>query len=136
MADPATIRINALLLEREGHFLRVHELEQAAAAILGEPYPFSQPPLPSNQRTKGKSTKRSKATDATPKIRKLTDDESAYRVTYRQQGQTRTEDHASTEALHTLLAAQSRTLDVLHIATLAPDGSELVTLHGTAPTES
>lgn len=52
------IQINTLLLTREELFVRVYALEQAAAAILGEPYPFTRPALPSDIRLKRKPTPR------------------------------------------------------------------------------
>ena len=48
MRPDQQIQINTLLLTREELFVRVHDLEQAAAAILGEPYPFPRPALPSD----------------------------------------------------------------------------------------
>jgi len=48
------IQVNGLLLQREELFVRVHEIEQATAAILGEPYPWA-PALPSDAKLKRKS---------------------------------------------------------------------------------
>ncbi len=131
MTPADQIRIHALLLEREGCFLRVHELEQAAAAILGEPYPFAQPPLPSNQRRKGKGKAKRKAAGAgraaaeeRVRLRKLEAGEAAYRVTYRE-GEVaarREETLPAPEALQTMLAAQGERLTVERIETLDAAG--------------
>lgn len=123
MPDDSQIRINALLLEREALFVRIHEIERAASALLREPYPFARPVLPSDQRGKKKSSARAAAPAAKDKLRKLDDGESAYRVTYRQQGQVRVETHDSFDALRTLLAAQSAQLQVQSIETLDDTGA-------------
>lgn len=126
MSDVSQIRINALLLEREALFVRIHEIERTASALLREPYPFTRPPLPSDLRGKRKSTARGPRTDgATAKdsLRKLETDETAYRVTYRQFGQTKVETHESAEALRTLLAAQGAQLQVLALETVDADGA-------------
>jgi hypothetical protein len=134
MAADSQIRINALLLQREALFVRVHEIEQATAAIFGEPYPFTRPALPSDHRGKRKPSARpgSSATKDKP-LRKLEADEVAYRVTYRQLGQTRTETHDSPDALRTLLASQSEQLQVLIIETITADGASKNIHHSSAP---
>ena len=124
MSSAQTIRLNQLLLEREAQFVRVYDLEQAAAKLLGEPYPFSKPALPSD----GARGKRKPA--AVPRgqpgglnrLRRLEDGETAYRVTYRQFGQTVTEEHEALEAIRTLVASQAAQLQVLEVATLGRDG--------------
>src|SRR6218665_324093 len=103
MSADSQIRINALLLQREALFVRIHEIEGAVSALLREPYPFTRPALPSDQRVKRKAPARAAA--AKDKLRKLESDEAGYRVTYRQQGQVRVETHDSPDALRTLLAA-------------------------------
>jgi hypothetical protein len=126
MSDASQIRINALLLEREALFVRIHEIERAASALLREPYPFTRPPLPSDVRGKRKPAARSPARQeggfTAKDLRKLEPGETAYRVTYRQFGQTRVETHESVEALRTLLAAQSAQLKVLALETVDADG--------------
>lgn len=129
MPDEAQIRINALLLEREALFVRIHEIERAAAVLLREPYPFIRPVLPSDQRVKRKSAARGVLAHAKEKLRKLEPGEVAYRVTYRQLGQVRTETHDSVEALRTLLAAQGAQLQVHAIETLDAGGGVKATLH-------
>ena len=130
MSADSQIRINALLLQREALFVRVHEIEGAVSKLLGEPYPFTRPALPSDQRGKKKSPARAAAAGAKDKLRKLEPDETAFRVTYRQQGQLRVETHDSLEALRTLLAAQSAQLEVQLIETLGSDGTIKAVLHG------
>ncbi|MFA6961041.1 MAG: hypothetical protein WC205_09840 [Opitutaceae bacterium] len=130
MPDESSIRVNTLLLEREALFVRIHEIEQATATIFGEPYPFTRPVLPSDQRSKRKSTARSGTAASKDKpLRKLDLDEVAYRVTYRQLGQTRTETHDTPDALRTLLASQSAQLQVLLIETITADGASKTVLH-------
>jgi hypothetical protein len=114
MRPDQQIQVNGLLLQREELFVRIHELEQAAAAILGEPYPFTRPPLPSDQRGK-KKTVRAAARDP---LRRLEGLETAYRVTYRRSGQSVQEDHDELDALRTLLAAQGGHIQVTKIETI------------------
>lgn len=128
-AAESQIRINTLLLEREALFLRVHELENSAAAILGEPFPFTRPPLPSDKRSK-KKRKPTKTADTKIKIRKLETGETAYRVTYAQGGEVITELHDTPEPLTTLLATQSPRLKVQSIETLDQTGNPIAQLHG------
>ncbi len=119
------IQINGLLLQREELFVRVHDLEQAAAAILGEPYPFARPALPSDTKLKRKPTARpASATPASPaalareSLRRLEGLETAYRVTYRRFGQVVTEDHDDLDALRTLLSSQGANLTVTRVETI------------------
>lgn len=120
MTPVQQIQINQLLLDREAQFVRVYDLEQAAAQILGEPYPFTKPPLPSDNRGKKKAA--SPKAVARDRLRRLEDGETAYRVTYRQFSQTLTEEHDDLDALRTLLAAQGASLQVLRIETLDTGG--------------
>lgn len=131
LAAESQIRINTLLLEREALFLRVHELENAAAAILGEPFPFTRSPLPSDKRSKKKrKPTKAKTADSKIKIRKLETGETVYRVTYAQGGEIITELHDTPEPLATLLATQSARLKVQTIETLDQAGSPIAHLHG------
>ncbi|MDF3055856.1 MAG: hypothetical protein K0R17_71 [Rariglobus sp.] len=123
MPEDSQIRINALLLEREALFVRIHEIERATSALLREPYPFTRPTLPSDQRVKRRSTAPGASPGTKEKLRKLEDDELVYRVTYRQLGQTRVETHDSPDALRTLLAAQGAQLQVQMIETLDAAGT-------------
>lgn len=132
MSADSQIRINALLLQREALFVRVHEIEGAVSKLLREPYPFTRPALPSDQRVKRKAPARTAVASAKDKLRKLESDEAGYRVTYRQQGQIRVETHDSPDALRTLLAAQSAQLEVQLIETIDSTGTVKAVLHGAA----
>lgn len=116
MRPDQQIQINTLLLQREELFVRIHDLEKSAAALLGEPYPFTRPPLPSDPRNKRKSS--SARTAARDPLRKLEGLETAYRVTYQRFGQSVQEDHDDLEALRTLLAAQGKNLAVTRLETI------------------
>jgi hypothetical protein len=120
------IRINELLLQREELFLRIHAAETEASRLLGEPYPFTRPALPSDQRAKRKPGAPRKAVEKkspADALRRLEDGETAYRVTYRQFSQTVVETHHDQAALATLLASQAAHLQVLSIETIGADGS-------------
>ena len=136
------IQINGLLLQREELFVRVHDLETAAAAILGEPYPFTRPALPSDVRLKRKPTSRpsersggfqppSAATRES--LRRLEGLETAYRVTYRRFGQIVTEDHDDLAALRTLLSSQGANLTVTRVETIDLGARTKAVLLETAP---
>ena len=130
MRPDQQIRINGLLLQREELFVRIHDLEAAASSILGEPYPFTRPPLPSDTRSKRKpGAARANATARDP-LRKLEGRELAYRVTYERSGQTVVEDHDELSALRTLLAAQGATMRVTRIDTVDLGGKRVATLLG------
>ena len=129
MPAESQIRINTLLLEREALFLRVHELEGTVSAIFGEPYPFERPPLPSDSRRKGKAKPRKAKADATIKLRKLAPDEVAYLVTYLDHENEKTEAHDTPDPLITLLATQSKTLQVQAIATIDGNGTVIEQLY-------
>ena len=129
-AAETQIRINTLLLEREALFLRVHELEHAASAILGEPFPFALPAIPSTaRRKKGKAKPRQPATAPKFKLRKLEAHEVAYRVTYQDHDDLKTEEHDTPNPLQTLLAAQGKTLAVQSIETLDATGTPVEQLY-------
>ena len=124
------IRINELLLQREELFLRIHAAETEAARILGEPWPFTRPPLTSDRRGKRKpgAPLPSAGTPRPPKpaadaLRRLEDGETAYRVTYRQFSQTLVETHHDFAALANLLASQAAQLQVLRLETLDAEGA-------------
>lgn len=120
------IQINTLLLTREELFVRVYALEQAAAAILGEPYLFTRPALPSDIRLKRKPTPRLSERSGTfqppsaarESLRSIYGIDTAYRVTYRRFGQVVTEDHNDLDALRTLLASQGAHLTVTRVETI------------------
>lgn len=142
------IAINTLLLEREECFLRVHTLEAAAARILGEPYPFNRPSLPSDGRAAGRkkagprpgaaathavsgtSSVGATTTQPQPRLRKLDDNlgEVTYRVTYREHGKLLRETHTDPAALEVLLASQEDTLLVERIETLDTSDAVRATL--------
>jgi hypothetical protein len=117
MRPDQQIQINSLLLDREALFVRIHDIEQAAAALLGEPYPFTRPTLPSDAKSKRKPTAPRAASPGDP-LRRLEGLETAYRVTYRRFGQIVTEDHDDLDALRTLLSAQGANLTVTRLETI------------------
>lgn len=128
------IRVNELLLQREELFLRIHAAETEAARILGEPWPFVRPALPSDRRSKKKpASSASRAADAAKKppadaLRRLGEGEAAYLVTYRQFGKETTETHVDFAAVATLLAGQTAQIQVLRIETLDASGAPLATI--------
>ncbi|AHF91390.1 hypothetical protein OPIT5_15365 [Opitutaceae bacterium TAV5] len=129
------IRINTLLLEREALFVRVHDLERAAAKILGEDYPFTRPLLPSDVRAKIRPKKKSARTAVDDPLRKLEPGETAWRVTWTQAGQTYQETHDNADALRTLLASQGEQLRVTRLETVDAAGDTRTVLLGGNPEE-
>lgn len=123
MTTAQQIRVNALLLEREALLVRIHACETAAARLLGEPYPFERPALPSDQRTKRKPAAPKGGGAPRDGLRRLEPGEAAFRVTYRQRAQEATEEHESLDALRVLQAGQTETLQVRRIETLDAAGA-------------
>jgi hypothetical protein len=124
------IRINELLLQREELFLRIHAAETEVSRLLGTPWPFVRPALPSDRRVRrkpGAAAGVAAAPAATPvppaTPRRLEPGENAYRVTYRQFAQTLTETHYDSAALATLLACRTDNLKVLRLETLDAAGA-------------
>lgn len=130
MRPDQQIRINGFLLQREELFVRIHDIEAAASSILGEPYPFTRPPLPSDTRSKRKPGAARATAAARDPLRKLEGRELAYRVTYARSGQTVVEDHDELSALRTLLAAQGVSMRVTRIETVDLAGKRVATLLG------
>lgn len=124
------IRVNALLLEREELFVRVHDLERRIEALLGGPYPFERPKLPSDQKPKRKAggTKVEKPAAQPIELRPEPGEE-RYRIHYRHGAQAFTEEHVNLKALGKVLAAQSASLQVLRVEALSGDGSVSRVLH-------
>jgi hypothetical protein len=123
------IRVNTLLLEREELFVRVHELEQRIEALLGGPYPFERPKLPSDHKTKRKGgLQRTEKAAGQPAELKAEPGEERYRIHYRHGSQAFTEEHVNLKALERLLASQSSVLQVLRIEALDAFGAVTRTL--------
>ena len=154
------IRVNELLLQREELFLRIHAAETEITRLLRGPYPFTKPALPSDRRAKRKPGAAapasvaaffaSAASAATPSssvqapgsplpapgsstLRRLADDEAAYRVTYLQFNREVVETHPDFAALATLLASQAAHLRVLKVETLDTSGEPREVLFGASP---
>jgi hypothetical protein len=145
------IRVNELLLQREELFLRIHSVETEIERLLGGPYPFTRPPLPSDRRAKRKAgaasapttvagffaSRSSPASGSKPPspssppvtLRRLADDEAAYRVTYLQFNREVVETHPELGAVTTLLAAQAAHLRVLKVETIDASGAPRAVLH-------
>lgn len=122
MPDAQQLCINQLLLEREAQFVRVYDLEQAATRVLGEPYPFFKPPLPSDQRRKAKAASRPAAA-ARHGLRQLEDGETVFRVTYRHLARELTEQPDDLPALRSPCSTQGARLTILRIETLDDNGT-------------
>ena len=121
-ALPPEIRIVDLLRLREEAFLEVWRCETAVERILGQPYPFPDPPdLPSRR----KSRTRKQGAGGTPPVRTLsTPEENAYRVILELAGQRKTTLTADANAVRSLLKTEMPELAVLRVETvrwLAPD---------------
>lgn len=134
------IRVNELLLQREELFLRIHSAETEITRLLGGPYPFTRPALPSDRRGKRKPARpASAAANLTPGVhappapRRLADDETAYRVTYLQFNREVVEIHPDFAAVATLLASQAAHLRVLKVETLDASGAPRALLHQAPP---
>lgn len=126
------VQIDDLLLQREAQLLRVHDCEAAIEEILGQAYPFPDPPpLPSRQKRRRPSkAARAKKTGG-PKplaLPPLSEGETAYRLIYRDSGHERSEEHMDAEALERWLDRPHRSIEVLGIQTIGADGKPRRTL--------
>ncbi len=130
MTTAQRIRVNQLLLEREAWFARIYECEQAVAQLLGEPYAWERPGLPSDQRGKRKPGAGKAGGAGREVLRRLEPGEVKFRVTYRNFGREVVEEHEDVEALRGLLASQTARLQVLRVETVAADGAMVTTLVG------
>jgi hypothetical protein len=129
MEKPRKIKLHEKLLQREEQFARVHSLEQQILEILvDQPYPFElRDDLPSLQKCK-KPTKHKTVKYKEVRLRKLTDQETAYRVTYQQGMEERTEDHQLAAPIELLINRDIGEITILQVITLTADGSEEETL--------
>ncbi len=131
--------IDALLLEREEQFMRVHECETAIEEILGGPYPFpSPPPLPSRQKRKARKAKKAAGKTANappaPALPSLREGEVAYRLVYAQDELESAEEHLTAEPLERWLARPLETIRAVRVETIDHAGKPVRTLYRwTAP---
>ncbi|MFC1467774.1 hypothetical protein ACFLQY_03690 [Verrucomicrobiota bacterium] len=125
MEKPRKIQLHEKLLEREEQFARVHSLEQQIMGILGEqPYPFElRDDLPSLQKRK-KPKKKKDVKHKVARLRKLTDDEAAYRVTYLQGMEERTELHQLAAPIELLINRAIGEITILRVCAIDPDQAE------------
>ena len=126
MAHPCQSQINELLLEREELFVRIHLAEKRAAELLGEPYPFERPSLPSDPKAKRKPLpSRAKAAGPAKQLHlpPLGAGQAAYRITYEQWDRVQEEVHDNAAALTLLLSCQTAGLKVLRIEVLDTSGA-------------
>lgn len=133
MTTEKKIRVNALLLEREALWVRIHACEQAAARLLGEPYPFERPGLPADQRVKRRAGPAKGGAAARDPLRRLEAGETAFRVTYRNFGREVVEEHGEVDALRVLLASPTAQLQVLRVETIDAAGACRAILVESAP---
>ena len=99
-----TIQINQLLMEREDHLVEIFELERQIGIVLGgASHPLEAPmDLPSKQKRKKAKRKKAAAPKSPPplRLRKLDPDtESAYRISYLQNGEEKSEIHTDPRPL-------------------------------------
>lgn len=117
------IQINQKLMEREDRLVEVFDLERQINSILGgEPYPLVPPDaLPSRQKRKKPVRKATPKKAAPLRVRKLEPEtESAYRIEYQQNGETRVEIHTDPRPLALLLNTPLPTIKIQRIETVHP----------------
>jgi len=119
--QPTRMQIDALLIQRESQFCRVHEVENTINEILGSDYPFpSPPPLSSLTKRRKPRTKKKEAKDKLKAfaLPLLNESESAFRITYVQDGFQSTEDHLDATALNPLINRDAQSIRILRIETI------------------
>ncbi len=133
MSIDELVAVNSLLIERETCLADLSHIETTISDILGEPYPFLDPetPLPSTQKGKrAKALKQPKA-KAPPKIRRLKDGETGYRVTLLEHGELKTHDLLDMSPFQQLLTAPLPHHRIQSVATLDDTLSVADTLYET-----
>ena len=120
------IAINGLLIEREAEFSRVHSIEAQISALLGAEYSFDPPEvtIPSTIKKKASKAKRA-AKEAPIKVRRLANDEVAYRFTWIDKGQTVINELTELKAVDALINDTLPGMKLLKVETLDFD-SEIV----------
>lgn len=115
------IAINGLLIEREGAYARVSNIEQDIEKILGGEYPFPTPEAvpPSHHKRKPNKKPKTKATKkAHPKLRRLKTGEYAYQITWLENGTQNQQTILQPAAIDTLIKDPLPNCKLLHVATL------------------
>ncbi|ADE55351.1 hypothetical protein [Coraliomargarita akajimensis] len=134
------IAINGLLIEREGAFARVSDIEQSINQLLGDDYPFAAPEHvpPSRQKrkvVKGKKSSKAKKQTA-PKIRRLLSGEHAYRLTWSEHGNTHTSTATDVRSIESLIKQPLQGMRLLKVETLDLDSAVLECIYERAPSDS
>lgn len=134
MEKPRKIQLHEKLLEREEQFARVHSLEQQILGILvDQPYPFElRDDLPSLQKRK-KPKKKKSVKHKAARIRKLAENETAYRVTYLQGMEERTELHQNAAPIELLINRAIGEITILQVTAIDNTGAETETLFDIQP---
>jgi len=134
MEKPRKIQLHEKLLAREEQFVRVHSLEQQILGILiDRPYPFElRDDLPSLQKRK-KPKKKKVVKHKVTRLRKLADDEAAYRVTYLQGMDERTELHQLAAPIELLINRAIGEVTILKVTALNAENTETETLFDLQP---
>ncbi|MDQ8203568.1 hypothetical protein [Pelagicoccus sp. SDUM812003] len=106
MSIDELIAVNSLLIERETELAELSQIERSITELLGQPYPFDAPQaeLPSSHKRKLAKAKKRPTKKGPPKIRRLKDDEFAYRVTLSENGEIKTHDLLDFAPFQDLLA--------------------------------
>lgn len=133
MSIDELVAVNSLLIERETCLADLSHIESTLSDILGQPYPFPEPatPLPSTRKGKrAKALKQPKA-KAAPKIRRLKDGETGYRVTLLENGEQKTHDLLDFAPFQKLIANPLPHQRIQTVATLGDTQQVADTLYET-----
>ena len=124
------IAINSLLIEREAEFARVHSIEEQISALLGAEYPFDPPEVTIPSTIKKKASKAKRAAKEVPiKVRRLADDEVAYRFTWIDKGQTVSNELTDLKAVDALINDALPGMKLLKVETLNFDSATVQVLY-------
>ncbi len=121
------IELDHLLLQREAAYVRVHRAEAGIQRIFGGDFPLPPPPVEVASARRGakrtQSTTRKSGPRIAPKLRPLGENESAYRVAFRQEGTVVEEIHTDRKAIQDLLKSSLADSLVLRVETIDQDGN-------------
>ncbi|MCH8474902.1 MAG: hypothetical protein LAT55_06710 [Opitutales bacterium] len=141
-----TLQIDRLLLRRELLFAQVAHTEETIEDLLGEAYPFPDPPdLPSRQKRRAKkaaSRRKAKGVDKgkgqnAVRLRALQDGETGYGLVWRQEDGSERKDWLEDLApIENALRRPSESLQPIRIETVDKEGKCVQVLWETSPIEN
>lgn len=130
MSIDELVAVNSLLIERETRLAGLSQIESAISDILGSPYPFQDPEaeIPSLKKGKRSKAPKKRKSKANPKIRRLKDGESGYRISIIEHRALQTHDLLDFTPFQALLSKPLPTQRIQKVVTLDKNSTPVDTL--------